>query len=246
MTRTWTFPRFGRGRLDPDQASGQAAPGGKACAEYSMPEKGVPLRYFAVILALASASFGSIPALAQEAVSPMALLPQVMAQAERYPASSAETMRYRAERDPMQRVARRLDRMQADLHLKPEQIPAWDALRSRIMLQAQSRLDRMRSRLGMQHSLDEAMRERADRLRQQAQMLDETAQLLKVLVDQLSPEQRTILRLHQQHQHRARHLMPPQHRRYLMGMEVSPWLEVSPWPEVSTGLEESPLTGSGG
>lgn len=201
---------------------------------------GLRVRCLAVMLTLASAGFGGVFANAQEAGSPAALLQPAMAQAQRQPASSGESMRYRAMHDPMQRVARRLDRVQADLHLKPEQLPAWEALRDRITVQAQLRVDHMRSRSRVEHSPEEAMRERADRLRQQAQVLDETAKLLKTLVDQLSPEQRTILRLHQQHQHRAMQMLRMQHRRYSMGPEVSTGLEALTGLELLAGVEWAP------
>lgn len=129
------------------------------------------------------------------------------AQAERLGGHSGARMHYRAAHDPMQSIRQRLDRLQADLHLKPEQLAAWDALRNRITAQAQSALERMRNRAPVGRLPDEALRERAARLREMAEALDDTAGLMKALVDQLSPEQRTILRLHQQCQHRRMHAM---------------------------------------
>jgi len=137
-------------------------------------------------------------------------------------------MMHRPTIDPVQALKARLDRVTTDLHLKPEQEADWEALRKHLMARAQQASEQMKlKRAGMMQapqphtasranpdrsatnnqiaapnnqviSPDQALEQRAQRLRDQAKQLDQTAVLVKALYEKLSPEQRTIMRLHRE------------------------------------------------
>ncbi|MBU6284751.1 MAG: hypothetical protein KGO85_02295 [Proteobacteria bacterium] len=125
--------------------------------------------------------------------------------------------------DPVSALTMRLDRLGNDLHLKAEQQAAWEALRNHLISRAQQAAEQMKAkRAAMMQSVpghaaarsapespgliqqnlnpDEALVQRAQRLRDQANQLDQTALLVKALHEKLSPEQRTIMRLHRERQ----------------------------------------------
>ncbi|MGA1652740.1 MAG: hypothetical protein ACO37Z_13155, partial [Burkholderiaceae bacterium] len=137
-------------------------------------------------------------------------------------------MMHRPTIDPVQALKARLDRVTTDLHLKPEQEADWEALRKHLMARAQQASEQIKlKRAAMMQapqphaasranpdrsatnnqiaapnnqviSPDQALEQRAQRLRDQAKQLDQTAVLVKALYEKLSPEQRTIMRLHRE------------------------------------------------
>jgi chromosome segregation ATPase len=130
-------------------------------------------------------------------------------------------MMHRSTIDPVQALKARLDRVTTDLHLKPEQEADWEALRKHLIARAQQASEQMKlKRAAMMQapqphavsrahpdryatnnqmiSPDQALEQRAQRLRDQAKQLDQTAVLVKALYEKLSPEQRTIMRLHRE------------------------------------------------
>ena len=177
----------------------------------SCPAAILPRLQAALAAVLTSSLAGGMSAYAQVPGDAAAVPGAVVAQVERPAHQGGAHMRHGAAHDPIQRLSRRLDSVQVDLHLKPEQLPAWDAFRAKLTAQAQARLGQFRERSALDRSPDEVMRERAALLRDHALALEETAKLLKALVDQLSPEQRTILRLHRQASHRMMHPMQMRH-----------------------------------
>jgi hypothetical protein len=123
--------------------------------------------------------------------------------------------------DPVDALKSRLDRVANDLHLKADQQADWEALRKHLLARAQQAAEQMKARRAamMQgpHGLavgrgpaeqpglnpqnlspDQAIGHRAQRLRDQANQLEQTAALVKVFHEKLSPEQRTIMRLHRE------------------------------------------------
>lgn len=135
--------------------------------------------------------------------------------------------------DPVKTMQMRLDRLGSDLHLKPDQQAPWDALRTHLMNHAQLRAERIKARraaMAAAHQAsrqmplagdstkpaqalqnpDQAIERRAQGLREQAKQLEQTASLMRNLYETLSPEQRTIMRLHREQgmaHHRIRHVM---------------------------------------
>ena len=135
--------------------------------------------------------------------------------------------------DPAQAMQMRLDRVASDLHLKPDQQAPWDALRTHLISRAQTHAERIKARraaMAGAHQAssqapsaadqpkqgptvqdpDQAIESRAQGLREQARQLEQTAALMRALYDKLSPEQRTIMRLHREQRMarlRAWHLM---------------------------------------